>query len=495
MFKKKRIHCLFWFVACLFLLLPVRYSYADFNRKPLAQGIDVSSWQGSIDWTTVKSSGISFAYLRIGPVYGNKDSTFERNANECERLGIPYGIYYYSYAASVSDARREADNVISWLGGHRPQLPIYLDVEDKRVLQNNSYDKRRMASNICAFTSRIESFGFDSGLYANLYWLNNYLNDSSLLNIRHWVAQYNPSGCSYQNDYVLWQYSSTGVVPGISGNVDCDYAYEYPDAYSYRLVESVDRKYCYDLKGNKILGELHWKGHWYYFNPSDDGAMAIGFFTLPSGKTVLYGEDGAMLYGEQRVDGRWYNFDRVTGAMSTGLTDLGYKTVLYGEDGAMLYGLQQVEGSGERYFDRATGELCRGRWVDDLGTRRRVDDDGSLAEGERLVDGHWYWFAPGSEGGASTGFQDVPDGSSTKRVYYGPDGAMLYGEQRVDGRWYWFDRRTGAMATGLTDIGYKTVLYGEDGAMLYGLQQVEGKGYLYFDLTTGALCDYSSSID
>ena len=115
-----------------------------------------------------------------------------------------------------------------------------------------------------------------------------------------------------------------------------------------------------------------------------------------------------MLYGEQRVEGRWYNFDRATGAMSTGLTDLGYKTVLYGEDGAMLYGLQEVEGLGERFFDAVTGELCRGRWVDDGGTRRRVDDDGSLAEGERLIGGGWYWFAPGSEGVAATGFQEIP---------------------------------------------------------------------------------------
>ena len=195
-----------------------------------------------------------------------------------------------------------------------------------------------------------------------------------------------------------------------------------------------------------------------------------------------------MLYGEQAIGGHWYNFDRSTGAMSTGLTDLGSKTVLYGEDGAMLYGLQQVEGVGERYFDRVTGELCRGRWVDDAGTPRRVDADGSLAEGERLVDGRWYWFAPGSEGVASTGFQDIPaGGSATKRVCYGPDGAMLYGEQAIGGHWYNFDRSTGAMSTGLTDLGSKTVLYGEDGAMLYGLQQVEGVGERYFDRVTGEM--------
>ena len=473
------------FLCCTF---PLRAASAGpVAQVPLAQGIDVSSWQGSIDWVRVKSSGVQFAYLRIGPVYGCPDSYFERNASECERLGIPYGIYYYSYAGSNSDARREADNVLNWLGGHRPQLPIYIDVEDSKILQDTGFNCSRIASNICSFASRIESAGFESGVYANLYWFNTYLTDSSLSNLKHWVAQYGPDTCSYKNDYVLWQYTSSGMISGISGNVDCDYAYDYPDANMYRLAEENGKTVCYDFNGVKVIGELRWKGHWYYFDPNNGGAMSIGFATLPSGKTVLYGGDGAMLYGEQRVEGRWYNFDRATGAMSTGLTDLGYKTVLYGEDGAMLYGLQEVEGLGERFFDAVTGELCRGRWVDDGGTRRRVDDDGSLAEGERLIGGGWYWFAPGSEGVAATGFQEIPAGGSAKTVLYGGDGAMLYGEQRVEGRWYNFDRATGAMSTGLTDLGYKTVLYGEDGAMLYGLQEVEGLGERFFDPVTGEM--------
>ena len=99
------------FLCCTF---PLRVASAGpVAQVPLAQGIDVSSWQGSIDWVRVKSSGVQFAYLRIGPVYGCPDSYFERNASECERLGIPYGIYYYSYAGSNSDARREADYVLT----------------------------------------------------------------------------------------------------------------------------------------------------------------------------------------------------------------------------------------------------------------------------------------------------------------------------------------------------------------------------------------------
>ena len=190
----------------------------------VARGIDVSNFQGTIDWNQVKAAGIEFAILKVGPVYGKPDSTFERNATECERLGIPYGVYYYSYARSVADANKEADRTLAWLGGHYPSLPIYYDLEDNYILQDPNFSKDKLAQIAQTFCNRMEAVGFKSGIYANLNWFNNYLNSPSLNGYDHWVAQYNWH-CDYAGSYSFWQYSSRGNVPGVNGSCDMNYCF------------------------------------------------------------------------------------------------------------------------------------------------------------------------------------------------------------------------------------------------------------------------------
>ena len=185
----------------------------------VARGIDVSNHQGTVDWNKVKAAGIDFAILKVGPVYGKPDDSFERNAAECERLGIPYGVYYYSYARSVEDANKEADRTLAWLGGHHPSLPVYYDLEDSYILQDPDFSKDKLTQIAQAFCNRMEAVGFKSGIYANLNWLNNYLNSPSLSGYDHWVAQYNWR-CDYAGSYSFWQYSSSGNVPGVNGRCD-----------------------------------------------------------------------------------------------------------------------------------------------------------------------------------------------------------------------------------------------------------------------------------
>ncbi len=194
------------------------------SNGAVARGIDVSNFQGTIDWNQVKAAGIEFAILKVGPVYGKPDSTFERNATECERLGIPYGVYYYSYARSVADANKEADRTLAWLGGHHPSLPVYYDLEDNYILQDPNFSKDKLAQIAQTFCNRMEAVGFKSGIYANLNWFNNYLNSPSLSGYDHWVAQYNWR-CDYAGSYSFWQYSSSGNVPGVNGHCDMNYCF------------------------------------------------------------------------------------------------------------------------------------------------------------------------------------------------------------------------------------------------------------------------------
>lgn len=188
-------------------------------------GIDVSDWQGDIDWEKAKAAGVKFALLKCG--YGmdltdQDDACFERNASECERLGIPYGVYLYSYANTMEKAKSEAAHVLRMLKGRKPRYPVYLDLEDQITL---SVSKEQILAQVKAWCEIIEGAGYKAGIYANLYWWDTYLTDPWYDTKERWVAQYY-SKCEYAKDYGIWQYTSRGSVAGVNGNVDCDWCYK-----------------------------------------------------------------------------------------------------------------------------------------------------------------------------------------------------------------------------------------------------------------------------
>ena len=197
-------------------------SRGEIIEGAIKKGIDVSEFQGNIDWQTVKNSGIDFAIIRCG--YGSDysdqdDAKWLRNVSECERLGIPYGVYLYSYANTTAKARSEAEHVLRLLKGHNPTYPIYYDLEDKVV---SSAGRSAIINYANIFCSTIEANGYRAGIYANLNWWDTKLNDSSLNKYEKWVAQWNYR-CTYEGDYRLWQCTSDGSVPGISGRVDLNF--------------------------------------------------------------------------------------------------------------------------------------------------------------------------------------------------------------------------------------------------------------------------------
>lgn len=187
------------------------------------KGIDVSEHQGVIDWEAVKASGIDFAIIRCG--YGNDwapqdDKFWERNVSECERLGIPYGVYIYSYAENLEMAQSETNHVLRLLEGHNPSYPVYYDLEENSMASVDNRDiLAQMASLFCG---QIEDAGYTPGVYANLNWWNNYLTDDVFDQWDRWVAQYN-SSCWYEGEYGLWQATSSGQVAGVNGLVDINF--------------------------------------------------------------------------------------------------------------------------------------------------------------------------------------------------------------------------------------------------------------------------------
>lgn len=183
------------------------------------RGIDVSTWQGKIDWNAVKQDGIEFAIIRTGYGRGGEnqiDNMFYDNIKGAKSAGLDVGVYHYSYAESPEDARTEAKFCLSILNGESLDLPVYFDIEDQSIAIKHDRDTRtQMCINFC---TEIENVGYWAGVYANLNWFNNYLNKDELAKrYTLWLAQYNETQDMSAD---IWQYTSSGKVNGINGNVD-----------------------------------------------------------------------------------------------------------------------------------------------------------------------------------------------------------------------------------------------------------------------------------
>ena len=192
------------------------------------KGIDVSAWQGKIDWKTVADYGMGFAILRITEAGNVVDSQFENNLAGCNKYNIPVGVYKYSYAMTIAEIQREARKVVSTLNGRRIQFPVFLDLEYNNQRSLGSESVHKMAD---AFRESVEAAGYKFAIYCNVDWYENVI-CSHLKKYDFWIARYpaNDDGWLQERlrpDFgVGWQYSSKAKIPGISGTVDRNVFYK-----------------------------------------------------------------------------------------------------------------------------------------------------------------------------------------------------------------------------------------------------------------------------
>lgn len=188
------------------------------------KGIDVSRWQGNIDWARVKSAGIGFAIIKAGGSDAGfyTDSKWANNYAGAKAAGIPIGAYYFVGEDCINAAagKADAERFIKILGGKQLEYPVYMDNEAQPASA-----KAGITEATIAFCETMENAGYFVGVYGSTYsGFHDRMDDSRLKAYTHWVAQY-ASKCTYSGEYGIWQYSSTGSVDGISGNVDMDYSY------------------------------------------------------------------------------------------------------------------------------------------------------------------------------------------------------------------------------------------------------------------------------
>lgn len=490
--------------------------------------IDVSVWQNTIDWQAVKNAGVEGAIIRLSYGWGNGfDAQAKRNISECKRLGIPFGVYVFSYAESAADGASEGADVVNLLrqAGVNPgdlSYPVFYDLENWTYTGHRSPTSPSVYDGIVnSWYGKLQAAGYNNlSVYSYTSYLNSALNSSNIHGKTRWVAQYGSTMqyTAFPTNDRGWQYTSSGQISGITGNVDLnafgyrtpttryrevliDGKWYYIDATTgkkvtgWQWLSSSGGKWVYydPTDGHMLYGEQKIAGKWYYLNPVS-GARITGWVVLPDGRNVYYSP--YMVYGEQKINGAWYYLDPVTGARKQGwqrLKSNGGKTVYYGSDGKMAYGEQTIDGK-QYYLKLGTGARFAG-WRRVVTTRDHRGDkwvyygsDGAMLHGEGKVSGYWYFFDDGtskSNGRVTYGWKNL----GSKIVYYSwPEGKMQYGEQKIGGAWYYLNPMTGARKTGwqyLNSNGGKTVYYGSDGKMVYGTQYIDGQKY-YFDPVTGA---------
>jgi GH25 family lysozyme M1 (1,4-beta-N-acetylmuramidase) len=190
------------------------------------KGIDVSRWQGDIDWSKVNDDGIDFAMIRASYGTANVDTKLAANVAGCEKNGITYGFYHYTYAETPGEARIEARYFCELISSYNPEFPIVLDIEEKFY---QKMSRKQVTDIIDAFASVVESYGHKLTIYSYANFLTNYTNLSYIQDhYTVWVASWGTEeklNAWYDGDFIMWQYSSTGKVSGINGDVDLNYYY------------------------------------------------------------------------------------------------------------------------------------------------------------------------------------------------------------------------------------------------------------------------------
>ena len=214
------------------------YDHGDkLDSARLLYGLDISKWQPEVDWSQVKDSGASFVILRIGysttssgtlsadPYFDGGNDAGVSHYYDAKAQDLKIGIYYFSQATTVDEAKAEAEYTLELLGDKEIDLPIVFDYETSENYRNYGLSAAE-GTDICkAYCEVITAAGYDAMIYANKTYLTSYLNMSELeQDYRVWIARYN-TYTGYDGAYEFWQYTSSGCVPGIEDNVDCNFWY------------------------------------------------------------------------------------------------------------------------------------------------------------------------------------------------------------------------------------------------------------------------------
>ncbi len=285
------------------------------------KGIDVSKHQGVIDWDKVKAAGIDFAVIRAGLGKSTVDPQFVRNISACNRLGIPAGVYWFSYARNTDETVQEAKSCLAAVKPYRVEFPIFFDLEydtDRYLRQQGIVLTKKMATDHAeAFLSAVEAAGYYAANYANPDYLSRFFDSGLLKKYDLWLANYRenadidkpPRSCG------IWQYWDKGRVSGIKGNVDLDVCYKnYPEVIRKAGLNGLVKD------ENTSAGWVRTEGGWTYGSAKNCWKKINGYW-------YWFNESGIAISGWEKIKGKWYYFLTEKDAEKTGYPECGCMSV------------------------------------------------------------------------------------------------------------------------------------------------------------------------
>ncbi len=498
------------FFSALLFLSPATSIKAEAVGPEVAVGIDVSKYQGTINWQQVKNQGVRFAMIRVGTTKKGLDEQFINNINGANAAGIRTGIYIYSYATTPEAAAAEANQVLAWIAPYTVTFPIAIDIEDSSQKGLNAGQLQAIADTFCGI---INANGYEPMVYASRNW---FMGRMPSVSAPKWVAQYN-TACDYPGDYAMWQSSSHGSYAGIPARVDVNHLYvDYfsrmiPEGFNswgghvyyyhnyrkqYGWINLSGQRYHADANGFIQTGWFQDESGIYYLDPNNGGLAAVGFADIDGahyyfnengqrctgllnlGGTVYYANaDGQCQRGFIQLEDGIRYFDEQY-VMHTGLTPVGDKLYLFDANGLMLTGMHALETG--KYMFGADGIALSGWYSNEQGQRFYFGQGNAAVVGIQTIDKDVYLF--GDDGVMFTGWS----GDVSSRFYFGPDGKMVKGWNAIDGQNYYF-AEDGKMALGFASL--KDGVYYLDPAdghrVLGWLEQPDG--WRFFDGNTGRM--------
>ena len=496
----------------------------------ISEGIDVSYHNSDIDFKKVKAAGVKFVIMRVGyRAYGstgsiNSDRKFTTYIKDAHDAGLDIGVYFYSQAITEAEAREEANFVINTIKNYKSyiNLPVAYDYEFADVSsgrldsawRNGKIDKTDMTNNCFAFCRTIEAAGYSAMIYANKSFLSDNVDHTQLEKYYPiWLAHY-IKNTNYSGDYDIWQFSSTGRINGISGNVDSNFMYNKgfkvssigTQVYSgkalqpavtvtyngKKLTKNTDYKVTYTNNTEVGVGTATVEGLGNY----QRFAKASKSFTIipkaltgmkldkahSTTLTVSWDKYNGMtgyepsiktpsgwVYPEKTTQNT-YTFKDLTPSTSYEISIRAYKVI-----NGVTYGGYW----GREYLKASTTAAAPSVPANYTGWYKFNDEwfyyvKGVMQKGWVKVDNKWYYLDKG--GVMQTGW--LEDGGKT--YYLNARGEMLTYMQKIEGKTYYFNG-AGAMYKGWLTINSngKKYYFGSDGAAHTGWHTIDGKTYLF----------------
>ncbi len=478
------------------------------------RGIDVSEWNGTINWNKVKKSDVDFAFVRISDGTWHMDETYDYNMSHANAAGLPVGTYLFSRATTREAAVREAQFAIEKMKGYQVSYPVVYDMEASSIEQLSSHEISQLAVTFC---EEVKKAGYFPMVYTNVNWYLNKIDWSQLGDYDVWLAQYTDRFSAPSHDefrYTIWQSTdgdgggllnpTKGLIDGIpaENNVDLNFGFkDYTKVISPRKAPAASyvptdpeslrdgwvtvdgEEYYYD-NGKKRRGWQEISGVTYYFD-NTTGALCknklikegktiryVGSDGVPyedkwlayKGKTYYFDGTGTAVKGWKKIDGSYYRFHQSTGVMLTNRMFRDSKGVIryVGSDGKR-YEKQWLEYEGQTYRFNVNGEAMKGGWKRIGGKYYYFDEtDGYLWRNRRIIKNGNIFYAGEDGVRFNGGFLTVDIDGQKGTYYFGKNGKACRGWHVIKGKKYYFykgtAKRSGTRAENVTLISSSNVV-------------------------------------